>query len=164
MSCGVVRRGWRCGESLTLEKAITGMDIAGWDEMYRSGQRGKEDAPTLLLVEMLDNLRMGAAIDLACGTGRNAIYMAERGWAVTAMDGSEKAIELLQERSAARNLQVHARVTDLTDPIFTLPPDAFDLVLIAYYLQRDLFAPARSDRRPGGIVITTAHRPDRGAP
>jgi 2-polyprenyl-3-methyl-5-hydroxy-6-metoxy-1,4-benzoquinol methylase len=84
------------------------MDIAGCEEKYRSGKRGKEDAPTILAVEVAENLPVGTAIDLACGAGRNALYLAERGWAVTAVDGSEKAIELLRLRSAARSLQVNA--------------------------------------------------------
>lgn len=140
------------------------MDIAGWDEMYRSGERGAEDAPTILLVETIKKLPAGTAIDLACGAGRNAIYLAERGWTVTAVDGSSGAIELAKQRSAARGVRVHTRVSDLTEPGFTMPPDAFDLVLIAYYLQRDLFAKAKAAVRPGGVVIAIAHTPEPGKP
>lgn len=138
------------------------MDIAGWEGMYRSGERGKEDIPTILLMETLEKLPAGAAIDLACGAGRNAIYLAERGWTVTAVDGSEKAIELVEQRSAARGVRVHTRIDDLTNPGFMMPPDAFDLVLIAYYLQRDLFAKAKAAVRPGGVVIAIAHTPEPG--
>jgi hypothetical protein len=45
-----------------------------------------------------------------------------------------------------------------------MPPDAFDLVLIAYYLQRDLFAKAKAAVRPGGLVIAIAHTPEPGKP
>ena len=140
------------------------MDIAGWEEMYRSGERGNEDAPTILLVEAVEKIAPGTAIDLACGAGRNAIYLAERGWTVTAVDGSERAIELLEERVAARGLRVHTRVSDLTSPDFTMPPNTFDLVLIAYYLQRDLFAKAKAAVRPGGAVIAIVHTPEPGKP
>ncbi len=138
------------------------MDIAGWEAMYRSGERGEEHAPTILLVETLAKLPAGAAIDLACGAGRNAIYMAEHGWTVTAVDASEAAIELVRRRSAARGVEVHTRVADLTDPGFPMLPDAFDLVLMAYYLQRDLFAKAKAAVRPGGLVISIAHTPEAG--
>jgi SAM-dependent methyltransferase len=140
------------------------MNIAGWEQMYRSGERGTEDAPTILLVETLAKLPAGTAIDLACGAGRNAVYLAERGWTVTAVDGSERAIELLQHRAAARGVRVDTRVSDLTSPDFTIPPDAFDLVLIAYYLQRDLFARAKAAVRPGGVVIAIVHTPEPGQP
>ena len=48
------------------------MDIAGWEKMYRSGERGREDAPTILLVEVAGKLAPGIAIDLACGAGRTS--------------------------------------------------------------------------------------------
>src|SRR5437868_7816876 len=111
------------------------MDIAGWEEKYRSDDRKKEDAPTILIVEIAEKLAPGAAIDLACGAGRNALYLAERGWEVMAVDGSQRAIELVQMRAAAPGLHVNTMVADLTAPNFTMPPDAFDLILIAYYLQ-----------------------------
>lgn len=136
------------------------MDIAGWDEKYRSGERGQEDRPTILLVETLANLPPGSSIDLACGAGRNAIYMAEQGWTVTAIDGSESAIELVRARSAARRLKVETHVRDLTARDFILPEDAFDLIVIAYYLQRDLFAKAKAAGRVGGIVLAIAHTPE----
>jgi tellurite methyltransferase len=136
------------------------MDLARWDEKYRSGERGAEDSPTILLVEVAEKLAPGTAIDLACGTGRNALYLAERGWAVTAVDGSEKAIEVVQMRSAVGGLNVHTKVADLTAPSFTMPPEAFDLILIAYYLQRDLFAKVKAAVRPGGVVVAIAHTPE----
>ncbi len=138
------------------------MDIAGWDERYGSGTGGAEDAPTALLVEIAEKLAPGTAIDLACGAGRNALYLAQQGWAVTAVDGSEKAIELVRLRSAARGLQVDTKVADLTDSTFRMPPDAYDLILIAYYLQRDLFAKVKEAVRPGGVVVAIVHTPEPG--
>ncbi len=140
------------------------MDIAGWDEMYKMGERGKEDAATTLLVEMLEKLAPGDAIDLASGAGRNAIYLAERGWTVTAVDGSENAIRLLEERAAGGALKIETRVSDLTASDFVMPADSFDLVLVAYYLQRDLFAKAKAAVRPGGVVIAIVHIPAMGEP
>ncbi len=137
------------------------MDIAGWEERYRSGGSGG-DSPTTLLVEIAEKLAPGTAIDLACGAGRNALYLAEQGWTVTAVDGSERAIELLQLRFAARGLQVDTKVADLTSPTFRMPPDAYDLILIAFYLQRDLFAKVKAAVRPGGVVVAIAHTPEPG--
>jgi tellurite methyltransferase len=138
------------------------MDIAGWEEKYRSEERGKEEAPTALVVEIAAKLATGSAIDLACGAGRNTLYLADLGWNVTAVDGSEKAIELVQLRSATRGLQVHTKVADLTAPDFTLQPAEFDLVLIAYYLQRDLLAKVKAAVRPSGVVVAIAHTPESG--
>lgn len=138
------------------------MDIAGWEEKYCSGDRGAEDKPTISLVEMAPHLTPGTAVDLACGTGRNALYLAKRGWQVTAVDGSETAVEVVRRRAAARNLKIHTQVADLASPGFTMPADAFDLIVIAFYLQRDLFAKAKAAVRPGGVILAIAHTPESG--
>lgn len=138
------------------------MDIAGWDAKYRSGERGNPEAATILLVEVAEKLAAGNALDLACGAGRNALYLSERGWAVTAVDGSRSAIELVAERAAARHLDVNTKIADLTGPNFVIAPDTFDLILIAYYLQRDLFAKVKAAIRPNGTVIAIAHTPEPG--
>jgi tellurite methyltransferase len=140
------------------------MDISGWEARYRSGESGNEQTPTALLVETIESLTPGTAIDLACGTGRNALYLAQKGWAVTAVDGAATAIQQLQSRSAALQLQITTQIADLAQPEFTLPPATFDLILIAYYLQRDLFEKARAALRPGGVMIAIVHTPETGEP
>ncbi len=130
--------------------------------MYRSGERGHEHEPTILLTETVEHLPPGAAVDLACGTGRNALYLAEKGWNVTAFDGSAAAIELARQSAVARHVQLHTEVADLTAASFTLPPDSFDLIVIAYYLQRDLFAKVKAAVRPGGLVLAIVHTPEPG--
>jgi SAM-dependent methyltransferase len=57
---------------------------------------------------------------------------------------------------------VQAVVKDLTAPNFIIQPDTFDLVLMAYYLQRDLFARAKAAVKPGGVIIAIAHTPEPG--
>jgi tellurite methyltransferase len=138
------------------------MDIAGWEKMYRSGERGRENEPTALVVEIAGKLAPGRAIDLACGAGRNALYLAEQGWDVTAVDGSASATGLLRERAAERGLEVRTEVADLTDRAFALPEKHFDLVVIAYYLQRGLFPLAKAAVRPGGVVVAIVHTPEAG--
>jgi tellurite methyltransferase len=138
------------------------MDIAGWENMYRTGERGSEDQPTQLLLETIETLPPGNAIDLACGTGRNALFLAELGWTVMALDGSPTAIAKLKQRAAERGLAVKAEVCDLTNPDFTLPDETFHLVVIAYYLQRDLFPKIGPALRPGGIALVIVHTPDPG--
>jgi tellurite methyltransferase len=138
------------------------MNIAGWEAKYRTYERGREDEPTILLVETAEQLKPGTAIDLACGTGRNALYLGSKGWEVTALDGSAAAIEIAKERAASRGLRLNIAVADLTEPGFRLPPDAFDLIVIAYYLQRDLFPKAKAAVRPGGLVLAITHTPEPG--
>ena len=136
------------------------MEIRSWDERYRSGERAAEDieaAPTPLLVEMAKRLTPGRALDLACGSGRNALWLAEQGWSVTAVDGSPAAIEILRSRASSRGVTVSRKVADLEKFEYQIEPASWNLIAICYYLQRDLFAPAKQGVVPGGILISIVH-------
>lgn len=136
------------------------MDLHGWDERYRSGQHAAEDleaAPTRLLVETAKSLLPGKALDLACGTGRNALWLADHGWKVTAVDGAPAAIEILKHRAAGRGITLDNRVADLDHGEYSIEPSAWDLIVLSYYLQRNLFEPAKRGVVPGGIVLAIVH-------
>ena len=140
------------------------MDIQDWNERYRLRERPAEDldpAPTPLLVETAAALAPGkapfTALDLACGAGRNALWLAERGWEVTAVDGAPAAIEILQTRAAQRGLKINAVVADLEKGEFVIEPSRWDLVAMCYYLQRNLFEMAKRGVAPGGILISIVH-------
>ena len=136
------------------------VDLAGWDEKYRSA--GALEAPTPLLTKIAAGLPPGRALDLACGAGRNALWLAGQGWDVTAVDGSAVAIAKLRERTGERTLRVNARVADLERGEFAIEPEAWDLIAMCFYLQRDLIEAAKLGVRPGGVVLTIVHIPDPG--
>ena len=136
------------------------MEINGWNERYQSREHTAEDldaAPTPLLVSTASNLVPGKALDLACGTGRNALWLAEHGWEVTAVDGASAAIEILQTRAMERALKIDAIIADLEKGEFEIKPSRWDLITICYYLQRDLFEPAKRGVAPGGLLISIVH-------
>jgi SAM-dependent methyltransferase len=136
------------------------MDIREWERRYRSGERPREDfatEPVPLLAEAASQLPPGRALDLACGTGRNALWLAERGWKVTAVDGAAAAIEILRGRARERGLTVDTRVADLEKGAYPIEPEAWDLICISYYLQRDLFEPAKRGLAPGGVMVVLVH-------
>lgn len=125
-----------------------------WDHYY-SDAANVDRSPSPLLVQAAELLPAGKALDLACGAGRNAIYLARLGWRVTAVDASSVAIARLQE--LARGLEIDARVADLEQGEFTIERDAYDLICDFYYLQRDLFPAIREGLRPGGTVAAAIH-------
>ncbi len=133
------------------------MSIEKWNQRNRAGEQ-LSGTPTPLVARFAGDLLPGAALDLACGPGRNALYLAERGWRVTAVDGSPIAIAALQERSAAMD----ARVADLERGEFQIQPDSYDLICDCYYLQRDLFPQMKAGIRSGGMAIVIVHLADAG--
>jgi len=136
------------------------MEIRGWEERYRSREHPAEDfatAPVPLVAETAKRLPPGRALDLACGTGRNALWLAQRGWSVTAVDGATTAIKILRRRASLGGLAVDARVADLERGEYKIEPSAWDLICISYYLQRDLFESAKQGLAPGGVLIAIVH-------
>lgn len=139
------------------------MSLADWNKRYQAGEQLFESA-TPLVEEFSAGLEPGIALDLACGPGRNALYLAGRGWRVTAVDGAPLAIDLLRERAARKNLRIDARIADLERGEFEIPPDAFDLIVDSYYLQRDLIPVMQHGVRPGGVIVAIVHLADPDQP
>jgi tellurite methyltransferase len=110
-------------------------------------------APVPLLVETVRGMKPGRALDLACGAGRNALWLAEQGWSVTAVDGLREAIDSLRQNAAERGVNVETHVADLEKSEYAIEPSRWDLVVISYYLQRDLFEPAKRGVVPGGVLL-----------
>jgi SAM-dependent methyltransferase len=109
--------------------------------------------PDPLLIEVADGLAPGHALDLACGAGRHAIYLSQLGWRVVAVDASAAGIARLRKAAPG----VDARVADLEEGQYIIPPAEFDLVCDFYYLQRDLFPAIRQSVRPGGTFVGALH-------
>jgi len=134
------------------------MDLPAWNERYRCQEQS--NAPTPLVIETARHLKPGRALDLACGTGRNACWLASNGWSVTAVDGSPVAIEKLRAR--AGDLPIVAQTANLEKGEFTIAESSWDLILICYYLQRDLFEQVKRGVAAGGIVIAIVHIAEAG--
>jgi len=120
-------------------------DRIKWNEKYRS-----QDYPTepAAIVEQFFRLAQGkTALDLAAGSGRHAIFLAEQGFAVDAVDISEEGLALFAGRSAS----IRPICADLDT--FDIPGERYDLIVNVLYLNRRLFPQIREALRPGGILI-----------
>jgi SAM-dependent methyltransferase len=140
------------------------MDLQGWDERYRTAARPHEDLeadPVPLLVRIAGQLTPGKALDLASGAGRNALWLASRGWNVTAVDGSSVAMDILRGRAGERKLAIECKVADLEKGQFRITPQSWDLIAICYYLQLDLIEAAKKGLKPGGTIIVIVHITER---
>ncbi|MFC2073087.1 methyltransferase domain-containing protein [Chloroflexota bacterium] len=84
-----------------------------WDKRYSSGDYKPRQKPSDLLTKWLDDFPPGKALDLACGTGRNALFLAEKGYEVTAIDISPTAIKLAKNKAMAKGLKINWIVADL---------------------------------------------------
>jgi SAM-dependent methyltransferase len=93
----------------------------------------------------------GQALDLAAGLGRHTLWLAERAWQVSAVDVSEVAIGKLGQ--AARQLNVKINLFALDAAEYDFEPERFDLIVLFYHLDRNLFPEIVSALKPGGLFI-----------
>jgi SAM-dependent methyltransferase len=134
-----------------------------WDERYtESPQSWTEPDEFLKRVfdELLHNAEPGQALDLAGGAGRNSIYLLERGWHVKLMDISEVGLGLAREKAKADAERFSTQQADL-NAITEFGADQYDLILIFYFLKRELFPAIVRALKPGGFLVYRTYTIDR---
>ena len=139
-----------------------------WNAKHRLASEAPPPEPASIVRELLSLLPAGPALDIACGTGRHALLLAERGQHVTAIDFSTVALDILEVR--ARDTRVPVRRSksfreamrsfrgglelmqaDLQRTEF--PERCYDLILCIQYLQRSLFRQMARALRPDGVLL-----------
>jgi SAM-dependent methyltransferase len=132
-----------------------------WNRRWAGEERvHASTAPTRFVVAEVADLPPGAALDLACGAGRNAVWLAEQGWRVTAVDFSGVALRMARSLEAERRVAVEWVEADVLP--WTPPPRAYDLVCVLYLQlpageRRTALARAATAVRPGGTLLVLGH-------
>ena len=112
------------------------------------------NAPSSWLLQHADLLpREGRALDVACGRGRHALWLAERGLTTLAVDANADAIRELNEAARERGLPLRADVRDLESGEGPFRDSAFDVIVVVHYLHRLLFPALIDALAPGGLLI-----------
>ena len=130
-------------------------DRERWNARYASGEYAARTHPSALLAAWTDRLPRGRALDVACGLGRNAIHLAARGYAVDAMDVSDVALAKARKRAGAAGVTVNWIEADLDRA--DIARGAYDVVVVARFLDRPLIPRLVHALRPGGHVVYDHH-------
>ncbi|MFQ5594853.1 MAG: class I SAM-dependent methyltransferase [Anaerolineae bacterium] len=128
---------------------MTADDRRRWNERYR--QRGLSFDPAGLLVEHADLLKGGRGLDLACGTGANAFFLAEHGYRVDAIDLSDVGLQIAQAEGRRRGVSVNwiqAAAASLP-----LPGPAYDCIVVFRFLDRAVMDELPRLLKPGGLLF-----------
>jgi SAM-dependent methyltransferase len=123
-----------------------------WNARWRAKAADADWQADPWLQRIFPLLQQGQALDVACGNGRNALYLAERGFAVTAIDYSAEALSLLHREAAVRGLTIATNQVDL-EAAPLLPAGSFDLILQFFYLHRPLLPLLKVLLKPRGIMV-----------
>jgi SAM-dependent methyltransferase len=124
---------------------------AAWDRRYDRQMYVYGKQPVDFLRQMLPQLQRGRALVLAAGEGRNAVFLAQQGFAVTAVDASVKGLEKCQALAAEHGVSVHTVVADLDT--FALGEGRWDLITNFYYHDPGLYDRVMEGLKPGGFFI-----------
>jgi 2-polyprenyl-3-methyl-5-hydroxy-6-metoxy-1,4-benzoquinol methylase len=133
-------------------------DQEKWDRKYLDNPRLREKRPPIRWIERYATAGEGKeALDLACGTGRNAIALAEKGWRVEAVDLSPMALQILTEH--AQEAGVLDRLETECIDLDTFAPEerSYDLILMANYLDRELITRLIPALEPDGLFIVETY-------
>ncbi len=129
-------------------------DRARWDTRYAEGAYESRRHPSPFLEHNAELLPGGGrALDLACGAGRNAIHLAQRGFAVDAVDISRVA--LARGQSAAGDLPIRWIECDLDNGVEAVAP--YDLIVNIRYVNLELVTALQDALRPGGVLLVEQH-------
>lgn len=136
------------------------MQREDWDLRYSERGLLWSAGPNRFLVAEVGDLPPGRALDLACGEGRNALWLAALGWRVTGVDYSEVAIAKARDRADAEETGVEFVCADLLD--YEPEESAFDLVVVLYLQlpaaeRRAVLGKAKAALAPGGTILVVGH-------
>jgi tellurite methyltransferase len=114
---------------------MTAEDRDKWNRKYSDGTFACSDCPEEWLQQCVGELATGRALDLACGLGHNAIWLARQGWQVDAIDISKAGLDLARLRAEHEQADVNWMEADLDD--WVSPPGAYDLICVFRFLDRE---------------------------
>ncbi|GAB7090945.1 hypothetical protein JCM18237_12160 [Halorubrum luteum] len=133
-------------------------DRERWNEKYSSDDEFElPEHPIPELERRIDTLPEGRALDVATGTGRNAVYLAGRGYDVEAVDVSDEALERGRRRAAEAGVDVEWIRTDLTDSEYDIEANAYDLITVSFFAALELVPELKDALAPGGVLVYEHH-------
>ncbi len=130
-------------------------DRQKWDQKYAEGAYQARTWPSELLEAWLDKFPPGRALDIGCGTGRNALCIAAAGYQVDALDISSVALQRGRDSARERGLEINFQQIDLDN--LELEPNQYQLITIIRYVNRQITQTIINALAPGGWLLFEHH-------
>jgi len=128
-----------------------------WDERFTDGEYPQDPDPSPVLERYVETFPDGRALDVATGTGRNAVFLATEGYRVDALDQSRAGLEITRENARDRGVADRVDCVQADVPSYGFPTDAYDVVTISFYRAVDRFPDIKEALRPGGVLFVEHH-------
>ena len=130
-------------------------DRERWNRKYAPAEYILGKAPIAFLRQYVDLLPPGKALDIAMGEGRNGVYLATLGYHVLGIDISDTGLRKAQELARELGTTIETQVVDLENA--RLATNEYDVIIVSYYLQRDLFPRIKKALKRGGMVVVETY-------
>jgi SAM-dependent methyltransferase len=125
-----------------------------WNQRYAEDSYRKTN-PVTLLSDWLPRIPVGKALDVACGAGRNSIFLARAGFQVDAIDISRQGLQQVEQQATAANLDIHCIEHDLDEP-YAFDRD-YDLIVVLWYVNLPLITRLCGCLKTGGYLLCEEH-------
>jgi len=131
--------------------------MTDWDERFASGEYPREPEPSAVLRSYEPAIPDGRALDVAAGTGRNAVFLADAGYDVDALDASREGLRIIGERAADRGTgdRIEPVLADVST--YGFPSEAYELITMSFFHALDRFADLAEAVVPGGYLFVEGH-------
>ncbi|MFB6109430.1 MAG: class I SAM-dependent methyltransferase [Halodesulfurarchaeum sp.] len=131
--------------------------MPNWDERFRQGEYPLDPDPAPILQRLLETFPAGRALDIATGTGRNAVFLAEQGYRVDGLDKSREGLEIARENAEKRQVAdnctwIHADAFE-----YSYPEEAYDVITIQGFQIVDRLTDIKAALAPGGVLYYQPH-------
>ncbi len=131
--------------------------MTDWDRRFRTGEYPQSPEPSPILAQFVDAAPDGRAIDIAAGTGRNAVFLADCGYTVDAIDQSREGLRITADRAAARDVDDRLNAIQADIPTYEFPRETYEFATISFYRAVDRFPDIKEAIVPGGYLFVEHH-------
>ena len=129
-----------------------------WEKEYSSKSFKDTPSPAVLLKNNINLLTGGKALDIASGTGQNAIFLSLNGYQVTAVDKSPSAAVLANQYSLKKGVKINTATEDILT--FKIEGNSFDLIANFYFLEREIIPKIKKGLKKKGLVFFETYTTD----
>jgi len=130
-------------------------DHSKWDKKHMDPEFELPEYPIPILEDIIDSLPDGRALDVATGTGRNAIYLADNGYTVDAVDVSDVGLREAQEKAKNTGVSVNWIQADVIE--YPLSDNSYSVITMSYFTALEMIPKLKDALEPGGYLIIELH-------
>jgi SAM-dependent methyltransferase len=131
--------------------------MTSWDERFRAGAYPQDPDPSPVLREYVGEIPDGRALDVATGTGRNAVFLATTGYDVDAVDQSREGLAIARENARRRGVDDRVNWVQADVPTYGFPSERYELITVSFYRAVDRFPDITEALVPGGYLFVEHH-------